>query len=157
MSKLASDAEAELFPFLYQFLCEAKSFPSENLFPQMRSQLWSFAVISTEKPRGRVLDLRKELRTSLRRSLPRRRFLILFAPLPLHHVHLLFCRSLRYHFHPTPPTNRPPTLLYSSITSSAIASLPAYDQSLLSALRRQHQSDGVALRRSLTRHQRRCG
>jgi hypothetical protein len=57
---------------------------------------------------------------------------------------------------PTAPTNRPPTPLYSSITSSAIASLPAYDQSLLSALRRQHQSDSVALRRSLTRHQRRC-
>jgi hypothetical protein len=74
----------------------------------MRSQLWSFAVISLEKPRRRVLDLRKkELRTSLRRSLPRRRFLILSAPLPLHHVHLLFCRRLRYHFHPTAPNNSP--------------------------------------------------
>jgi hypothetical protein len=144
-------------PFLYQFLCEAKSFPLENLFPQMRSQLWSFAVISPEKPRGRLLDLRKELRTSLRRSLPRRRFLILSAPLPLHHVHLLFCRRLRYHFHPTAPTNRPPTPLYSSITSSAIASLLAYDQSLLSALRVARKSNGVALRRSFTRNQRRCG
>jgi hypothetical protein len=83
-------------------------------------------------------------------------FLFFHYPIPLHHVHLLFCRRLRYHFHPTAPTNRPPTPLYSSITSSAIASLPAYDQSLLSALRRQHQSDSVALRRSLTRHQRRC-
>jgi hypothetical protein len=108
------------------------------------------------KPRGRVKGA-PDLLLSLRRSLPRRRFLILSAPLPLHHVHLLFCRRLRYHFHPTAPTNRPPTPMYSSITSSAIASLPAYDQSLLSALRRQHQSDGVALRRSLTRHQRRCG